>query len=230
MTRAVGLDFAQRSGLGSFDVAGADAVALDVVLAVFGADVAGQHLQTALSSCVCGNGFAAQFAHHGANVDDLAVALLDHAGDNCLSNDEGSNQVDVNNFAEVFAGHFDHGDTLDDACVVNQNVNAAQIFFDLPDQSNDVFFLSNVAVVAVSFGDACFSVVLDAFVHALFGAAVVNDLSACLCQSGADSEADAVGAAGNQSNLAFQRKCVLDVHENTSFHWCGFIILLYCAK
>ena len=48
MTAAVGLDLTQRCGLRGGDVAGSDAVALDVVLAVLGGDVLGQHLQTAL--------------------------------------------------------------------------------------------------------------------------------------------------------------------------------------
>ena len=86
MTTAVGLDLAQRSGLRGGDVAGSDAVALDVVLAVLGGDVLGQHLQAALGSGVGGDSLAAQLAHHGADVDDLAAALLDHIGDNGLGN------------------------------------------------------------------------------------------------------------------------------------------------
>ena len=79
MTGAVRLTLAQRRGLRCRDVARSDAVALDVVLAVLGADVAGQHLQAALRRRVGGHGLAAQLAHHGADVDDLAVTLLDHA-------------------------------------------------------------------------------------------------------------------------------------------------------
>ena len=48
MTAAIGLDLAQGCGLRGGDVAGSDAVALDVVLAVLGGNVLGQHLQTAL--------------------------------------------------------------------------------------------------------------------------------------------------------------------------------------
>ena len=48
MAAAIGLDLAQGSGLSSGNVARTHAVALDVVLAVLGGDIAGQHLQCAL--------------------------------------------------------------------------------------------------------------------------------------------------------------------------------------
>ena len=95
MTAAVGLDLTQGCGLRGGDVAGSDAVALDVVLAVLGGDVLGQHLQTALGSGVGGDSLAAQLAHHGADVDDLAAALLDHIGNDSLGDDEGGVQVNV---------------------------------------------------------------------------------------------------------------------------------------
>mgnify|MGYP006911665306 CR=1 FL=1 len=52
MAAAVRLDLAQGCGLRGSDVAGSNAVALDVVLAVLGSDVLGQHLQAALGSSV----------------------------------------------------------------------------------------------------------------------------------------------------------------------------------
>ena len=78
VTAASGLDLTQRGGLGGGDVAGAHAVALDVVLAVLGGDVLGQHLEGALCGGVGGDGLAAQLAHHGADVDDLALVLFHH--------------------------------------------------------------------------------------------------------------------------------------------------------
>ena len=50
MAAAVGLTLAQRSRLGRGDVAGTDAVALDVGLAKLRADVAREHLQSAFCS------------------------------------------------------------------------------------------------------------------------------------------------------------------------------------
>ena len=68
-------------------MAGADAVALDVVGAVLRSDVLGEHLQAALGSSVGGASLAAQLAHHGADVDNLATALFNHVGDNSLGHD-----------------------------------------------------------------------------------------------------------------------------------------------
>ena len=123
MTRAIGLDLAQGRGLRGGDVAGSDAVALDVVLAVLGGNVLGQHLQTALGSGVGGDSLAAQLAHHGADVDDLAAALLDHIGNDSLGNDERCVQVNVDDLTELGSGHLDHRDALDDAGVADQHVD-----------------------------------------------------------------------------------------------------------
>ena len=84
MIGTIGLLFPQRRGLGGLDVAGTNAVALDVVGAELGADVPGQHLQTALGGCISGNSLTAKFTGQRANVDDLTLVLGDHAGQNCL--------------------------------------------------------------------------------------------------------------------------------------------------
>ncbi len=52
MTAAVRLTLTKGSGLGSGDVAWANAVTLDVVLSVLRADVAGEHLQATLGGSV----------------------------------------------------------------------------------------------------------------------------------------------------------------------------------
>lgn len=78
MARAIGLAFAQGRRLGSGDVAGTYGVALNVVAAVFRADVAGEHFKSALGCGICRNGLPAQFAHHGADVYYLAVTLFYH--------------------------------------------------------------------------------------------------------------------------------------------------------
>ena len=44
MSAAIGLDLTKRSRLRSLDVTGSKAITLNVVLAVLGADVLGQHL------------------------------------------------------------------------------------------------------------------------------------------------------------------------------------------
>ena len=148
MSGSIGLSLAKRSGLRSSDVAGSNAVALDVVLTVLGADVSGQHLEAALSCRVSGYGLSAQLTHHRADVDDLAVALLDHARNNSLGHDERSVQVDVDNSTEISCGHLAHRDPLDDACVVDKDVNAAEFLLDIGDHSLDFIFLCYVCHIA----------------------------------------------------------------------------------
>ena len=203
MTGAIGLDLAQRSGLRGGDVAGSDAVALDVVLAVLGGNVLGQHLQTALGSGVGGDSLAAQFAHHGADVDDLAAALLDHIGNDSLGNDEGSVQVNVDDLTELGSGHLDHRDALDDTGVVDQHIDVADLGGDLLDHLIDGVLVGDVADIAVGF-DAGFLVGGQALVDQLLLDVVKDDLGAAIGHSGGNGKADAVGSAGDEGDLTGQ--------------------------
>ena len=209
---AVRLDLTQRSGLGSGDVAGADAVALDIGLAVLAGDVLGQHLQAALGSSVGGNGLAAQLAHHGADVDDLAVTLLDHGGDHSLGYDERSVQVHVDHLTELGSAHVAHGDALDDAGVVHQNVDDTHFGLDLGHQGIHSLFIGDIAYIAVGL-DAGLTISSQALVHQFLLDVVENDGGTCLAQSAGDGKADSVRSAGYQGNLALQRK---HVHFNHS--------------
>ena len=117
MAAAIGLRLAQRGRLGGGDIAGADAVALDVSSAVLGADVPGQHLQAALGAGVGRNGLPTQLAHHGADIDDLTVALAQHAGNDRFCAKERSHQVNIDDLPEILRRPVRHGDPLDDAGV-----------------------------------------------------------------------------------------------------------------
>ena len=205
MTAAVGLDLAQRCGLRGGNVAGSDAVALDVVSAVLGSDVLGQHLQAALCCCISRNGLTAQLAHHGADVDDLAAALCDHIGDDGLCHDEGSVQIDVDDLTELGSAHLGHGDALDDTGVVDQNVDVADFLGDLCHHSIDGVLVGDVADVAVSL-DACLCIGSQTLVHQLLLDIIEHDGSAVGCHSLCNCHADAVGCAGDQRHLAGQVK------------------------
>ena len=157
MARSVGLTFTEWCGLGSGDVARPDAVTLDVVFAVFRSDVACEHLESALGSRIGRDGFASQFAHHGADVDDFSVSLADHAGDDCLGDDERGVQVDVDHLAEFCGRHFAHGDAFDDSGVVHQNVDGSHFLFHAGDESLHRFLVGHVAHVSVGL-DSFFAV------------------------------------------------------------------------
>ena len=207
MAAAVRLALAQRRGLRGRDVARADAVALDVVLAVLGGDVAGQHLEAALGRRVGGDGLAAQLGHHGADVDDLAMALLDHARDAGLGDDERRVQVDVDDLAEVLRLHLEHRNALDDAGVVDQDVDDADLLADLGDGRLHGLLIGHVADVAMRL-DALLGIGGQALVDQVLVDVVEDDGRARLGKRGGDGEADAVGSAGDQGDLALEAELV----------------------
>ena len=140
---------AQGSGLGSCDVAGANAVALDVAPAELRADVTGEHFQAPLGSGVGRNRFPSQFAHHGTNVDDLSMSLLQHGRDHRFGAEKGGGEIHIDNFAKILRAHFQHGNPFDDAGVVDQNINEPYFFFDSGDHSLHLHFVRYIAHIAM---------------------------------------------------------------------------------
>ena len=149
MTAAIGLDLAQGRGLGGGNVAGTHAVALDVVLAVLRGDVLGQHLQRTLGGGVGRNGLAAQLAHHGADVDDLARALFHHVGQHGLGAVESTAHMDVDHTHKVGVAHLDHGHALHQTGVVHQNVHRPDLGLDLCHHGVYGVLVGNVCHIAV---------------------------------------------------------------------------------
>ena len=131
------------------------------------------------------------------------MALLYHAGDDCLGDDVGSDEVDVDDLAEVLCLHLKHGNTLDDAGVVDKDVDGAEVALDVCDHLDDVFFISNVAVVALGV-DALLGIGLHGLFHVLLAAAVKSDLCAAVCVSLGYRKANAICCARNKSDFAFE--------------------------
>ena len=125
------------------------------------------------------------------------MTFLDHAGDNGLCADERSYEVDVYNLAEVFNVHLFHGDTLDDTCIVYEDVDTAEFLFDVGDHSLYAFFVGDVAHVACGV-DTGFFIVGHTHIHRGLGIAVEYNLSASLVESFGDSETDAIDTTGNE--------------------------------
>ena len=200
------------------DVARADAVALDVVLAVLGADVAGQHLQAALRRGISGHRLAAKFAHHGADVDNLAVTLLNHRRNDRLGDDERRIQVNINHLTELFGGHFAHRNALDDARVVDKDVNHADFFLNLGDERVDGGFIGHVADIAVRL-DALFGIGSNALIHQFLLNVVEDDGRAGVAHGAGDGEADTVGRTGDEGDFALQREHI--AHGKSPFNYRG---------
>ena len=209
---AIRLPLPQRGGLGRGDVSGADAVALDVGFAVFRADVPGQHFQAALGRGIGGNRLPAQLAHHGADIDDLAVSLFQHAGNDGLCADKRTNQVDVHHLTEFLGTHFGHRNPLDNTGVVHQNIHTAQIRFDLFHQLLHLGFIRHICDVALGI-DSLGGIIRKCLVKVRLAAAVKGDFRACARQRLRNGKPNAVSTAGDKGNFAFQRKKILHIHE-----------------
>ena len=207
MPAAVGLPFAQRSGLGRGYIAGAQAVALDVIFAVFRADIAGEHLQAALGCRIGRNRLAAQLAHHRAYINDLTLAALHHLRHYRRRADVRTHQVHVYHLLEFGAAHLVHRYALDDACVVYQDVDGADLGVDLLYQGLHGRLVGDVAHIAVHILYARLTVGLETLEHRGFVAGVENDI-VCprLYKRLGDGKAYAVGSARNPGVLTFKRK------------------------
>ena len=219
MAAAVRLALPQGSGLLGGNVARPDSVALDVFAAEFRADILGQQLQSALGGGVGGNGFAAHSAEDRGHVDDLAVTALDHAGQNGLCHNEGRREVHVHHPAEVLNRHLAHGNALDDAGVVHQNVQRSDCLFNVIDHFPDGSFIRNIADIGLDVTDAVGGIVLQRLVNGGLAGGVDDDPRTCAVKRLGDSIADAVAAAGNERGFPLQRELIHDsriLHNNSS--------------
>ena len=203
MTGTVGLAFAQGSRLGSCDIAGAYGVALYVVAAVFRAYVAGKHFEAALCRRIRRYRFAAELAHHRADIYDFAVALFNHRGNDGLGNDEGRVEVYVDYLPEIGGRHLYHRYPLDYARIVDEYIDYPHFLFNFSHHLLHGGFVAHVADVAVGL----YSVSLvrgEALVHKLLFQVAEDDFCARSGKSLCDGIADAVGAARNQGDFSVE--------------------------
>ena len=203
VTASVSLTFAQRGGLRCRNVARTDAVALDVVLAVLGCDVSCEHLEASLGCGVSRNGLTAELGHHGAYVDDLSGSLADHAGNYGLGAYVWCHEVYVDDLTEFFRRHFMHRDALDDACVVDQDVNRTEGRRYVCNHRLYACLVSAVAYISLGI-DPESGIFLKCPVHICLCAAVEGDLCACFCKSLSHRKADSIRSSGHQCHLAFE--------------------------
>ena len=231
MTAAVGLRFTQRCRLRRSYIARAETVALDVVLAVLGADVTRQHLQTALGSSVRAHGLATEFGHHGADIDDLTFAALHHLRQHGCADDIGGYEVNVDHLLELFPLHLVHRNALDDTGVVDEDVDGSDLCVDTFHQRLNRYFICHVAHVPVHVPYTFRAIELQRLVDSFLTAGVENELiSTCLCKRFGDREADAVAPAGHPCVLAFQRKKIVHMIVGLQFEAAKVQQILHICK
>jgi len=110
------------------EVAGADAVDGDAVLAPFGCECAGEVHHAALC-CMIGRASADEVAHeaiHRSDVDDAAITCLDHLFTEFTCADESAEKVDLHLVLELIIGDFLGGSDGTGACIVHEDIYAAE--------------------------------------------------------------------------------------------------------
>ena len=77
------------------------------------------------------------------------MALADHAGQDGFGHDERPDEVDVDDLTEIFRAHLTHGDALDNACIIDENVDRAQGFRNFSHHGPDRCFIGHITEIAV---------------------------------------------------------------------------------
>ena len=205
---------AQRCRLRRHDIARTNAIALDVPVAEFRSDVLRQHLETAFRRCVRRHRLAPHFAEHRADIDDLAVAFAQHAGQNSLRDDERRRQIDVNDLAEIRRLHLEHRRAFDDACIVHKNVDGAERLFDIGNHLAHRSLVRDITEISMRL-DAVLLVVRQCLVHVRLTAAVERNLRARVSICLRNRIADTIRAACHQCDLARQRELFRDIKHHS---------------
>ena len=131
------------------------------------------------------------------------MPLPDHSRNHRLCHDKRRIQVNVDYLAELFGGHLQHGDSLDDTGIVYQDVDHSDLFLDLCHHGLYLLLVRHVAHIAVRF-DALLLVSGDSLIHQLLLNVVEDNgctrIRICAC----NRKANSVGSARHQRNLALQ--------------------------
>lgn len=128
-----------------FDPAGADGVGADTVGSPLGGESSGEADEAVLGGVVGAAVADAGETGDGGDVDDASLPLLEHEGAEAAREEEGCDEVDFEDAAEVGGGDLLGGGDEADACVVDEDVGAAPAFTDGFDAVGDEGFVGDVA-------------------------------------------------------------------------------------
>ena len=133
------------------------------------------------------------------------MTLFQHAGNDGLAADEGSDQIHIDDLVEFLNRHFVHGDALDDTGVVDQNVDDADLLTDPGNQSLHGGFIGHVGNIAVDIHTLSLICGNPLFPAGFIGA-IEADGGTCSGKADTDGKADGMGTAGDQGYFPFQRE------------------------
>ena len=94
------------------------------------------------------------------------MSLLNHGRNHCLGYDKRRIQVHIYHLSELCRGHLAHGDSLNDACVIDENVNHADLLLDRCNHAIDSILIGDITYISMRV-NAFFLVCRNALVHKL---------------------------------------------------------------
>ena len=195
-------------------VAGCNGVDVDA----FGSPLIGEGLgelsYAALGRCIGGYPDATLKGEDRGNVDDFAGAFGQHVPAGELGEAEDAGEVDVDNRIPVFFGVVGGGRAADDAGVVDEDVDGAEVLDGFINKARADGGIAHIACQGngfrAGFGDKFLGGPGDA------GRAVHGDLGAGLGQGDRDPCAEAARGSGDECGLANQLEIIED-QGNLSF-------------
>ncbi len=133
----------------------------------------------------------AEFALHGADIDDLTTAALDHGTSHGLAGEERAFNVHPHEFTEFFRWEIFQRSSELHARVVEENIYRANVRFDTGDGLCNTFLGGHIEIQPVNLEALCAQCCNCAI---KFGpvAAVQNNFSACCCQPFGDGKSNAL--------------------------------------
>ena len=131
------------------------------------------------------------------------MALLLHARNDGFRDDERCVEVDVYDLAEVLHRHFLHRYTLDDSGVVDEDIDGAELLFDVGNHFLHLILLCAVADVSFCV-DALGLIVGKSLVHVFLTAAVEGNLSTSLSVSLCNGKTDTVSGTSDEGYLSLE--------------------------
>ena len=131
------------------------------------------------------------------------MTLLDHTRDNCLRYDERCSEVNVNNLLEVIYRHLCHRNTLDNTCIVYQNINNTKFLLDVSYHVFHLFLICYITDITLCLNTLCF-VICKSLIHVVLATAIESNLSTSFGISLSNSETDTVCGTCYEGNLTLQ--------------------------
>jgi len=185
------------------DKAGRDGVDAYAFRAQLTAPGFGEAYDAELAGGVVGLAEVAVDTDDGAGVEDDAAALGHHGVGDGLRAVEDAAQVHVYDFVELLERHFLQARILGDAGVVDEDVDAAELVFDLADHGIDHGALGHVHHITDGLGAQGLAL-FDGFIDAGLLDVANDNGRAFFCKFEGGGQAYALGGAGNEADLVLE--------------------------